>query len=333
MIQSEKERLIVDEIYKMIPVIAGQRIGNAKQVSGAFYTPSNQYRDLEGSKYYHKGPYRFIHFTTLAATQSIISERIVRLYNLHNLNDPREFSFAGNQIASTPEVKKEARDNLYLISMCNSSLLSRKDSSHVEFNMWRLYGDNGNGIAIEFDFEHKEFSPMEWKDYFIGKLHYGDPSRKEIKKLGGLIKKLENIKPKVIVDLGQIICFRKSKLYELEEEVRLLFDARNDKGIGVTKFTDANGIDVSPKIKPDISKSASKKADVKYLELPIYHANHTPVWAPSLIPVPKITRITLGYQYADSKSVKAQLIDLCENSLGYIPKIIDSRLTKFYHDI
>ncbi len=49
--------------------------------------------------------------------------------------------------------------------------------------------------------------------------------------------------------------------------------------------------------------------------------------------MPKIERIILGYLYNETfKKVSGQLTKLCENRLGYVPKIEKSRLTKYYYD-
>lgn len=328
--QTPKETKITTEINRLIPnvTINSTRAGNQKQVHNSHYfiPPENKY--LSNSEYFFKGKLNFIHFTNLFAIQSIISERNLRLYNLHNLNDPREYSFAGNLITFNHENKIDAQDNFYLLSMCQPELLT--NSTEIEFNMWRLYGSNGQGIAIELSYE--ESQPLDWKDYFLGTVQYGAESKTKLKELSKLLKQLDNGRPKVGVDLGQIVCFHKSRLFKLEQETRLLFDARKIKFVGHSTYKSKDGETTSPIIKTDILKSSVGTKEIKYLELPIYHKKFKSVNDNNAIPIPKIERIILGYQYQDNfKKVATHLTDLCQQRLGYSPKIEKSRLTKFYH--
>jgi hypothetical protein len=330
--QTIKETEIITEINRLIPnvKINSTRTGNEKQVYSAhfFIPPENKY--LSKSEYFFKGKLNFIHFTNLFAIQSIISERNLRLYNLHNLNDPREYSFAGNLITFNKENKIDAQDNFYLLSMCQPELLT--NSTEIEFNMWRLYGSNGQGIAIELSYA--ECPPLEWKDYFLSTVQYGTESKTKLKELSKLLRQLDNAKPQVRVDLGQIICFHKSRLFKLEGETRLLFDARKIKVVGNSRYKSKDGDITSPSIKTDILKSSVGTKEIKYLELPIFHEKFVPVYDNNAIPIPKIERIILGYQFNDNfKKVATHLADLCKQRLGYIPKIEKSRLTKYYHDI
>lgn len=327
-----KEKKIITEINRLIPnvTINSVRAGNETQVNQAHYfiPPENKY--LINSEYSYKGKLNFIHFTNLTAIQSIISERSLRLYNLRNLNDPREYSFAGDLITLDPERRKDAKDNFYLLSMCKTDLLTSSSTTEIEFNMWRLYGNNGQGIAIELNFEKS--NPIKWKDYFLSKVHYGASSKTNIMVLNKLLKQLENETPQVTADIGQIVSFHKSRLFKLEQEIRLLFDHRKFKFVCATTYSDNDEIS-SPIIRTDISKSSMVKNEIKYLELPIYHTNFNPITDKEAIPIPKIKRIILGFQFKDNfEYVKSHLEDLCIKRLGYKPEIEKSRLTKLYHD-
>ena len=141
---------------------------------------------------------------------------------------------------------------------------------------------------------------------------------------------LEKEKPLVSVDIGKIFCYHKTKLYELENEIRLLFDFRTS--VSATTYKSKEGTVTSPIIKTDILKSVGIK-DIKYLELPIYNTEFKPVFNNNQIPIPKIERIILGYHYKDNfTKVSTLLANLCEGHLGYLPIIERSRLTKYYHD-
>ena len=90
---------------------------------------------------------------------------------------------------------------------------------------------------------------------------------------------------------------------------------------------------LSPIIRTDISKSHNINKEIKYLELPVFHSNFEPISEKGAIPIPKITRIILGYQFKDNfEKVKLQLEELALDTLGYKPEIVKSRLTKWYHE-
>jgi hypothetical protein len=184
-----------------------------------------------------------------------------------------------------------------------------------------------------------DYNPgINWKNYFLSKVHYGATARNRIKKLHYLLKKLENDKPKVTVDLGQIACFHKSLLFELEKEIRLLFDDRvYDTGINKFRmnYRTRKGTISSPIIRTDIYKSCALKKEVRYLELPIYYNGIEAKFVnPGPVPIPKIERIIFGYSHTNNFSSLAEKVgNLCQEQLGYLPKIEKSRLTKYYHDV
>lgn len=330
--QTNKEIEINEAVNQFLPNVTVKplRSGNQNKVHHVHYYISTQNKDLAGSEYFYNGNLNFIHFTNLYALQSIISDRNLRLYNLHNLNDPREYSFAGNLQSFNVENKQDAKDNFYLFSMCHEDILSSRLTTDIEFNMWRLYGNNGNGVAIELNFDRSH--PINWKDYYLGNVHYGAASKTNLKELNKLLRKFESNEPIVSVDLGQIVCFHKSKLFKLEQEIRLLFDNRKVQVEGSTTYS-YNDLVTSPIITTDIAKSSFADNEINYLDLPIHHTEFEPVFDKSSIPVPKIERIVLGFQFKDNfKKVANQLNDLCEKRLGYNPKIEKSRLTKWYHD-
>ena len=332
MTSTKKERIIIDTVTRLIPnvTIKPYRAFDKDGVNYArfFIPPQNKY--LSNSEYLYSEKLNFIHFTNLFALQSIITDRNLRLYNLHNLNDPREYSYAGDMLTFNDENKKDAKDNFYLLSMCRTNLVTSRKTTDTEFNMWRLYGNNGHGIAIELNFD--ESPPIHWNDYFLSEVYYGTTSRTKLKELNKLLLELESEIPTVRVDLGQIVCFHKSRLFKLEQEIRLLFDSRK---MNINQLTTciSNGEVISPITKTDISKSSIAENEIKYLELPIYHTKFKAISKEGAIPIPKIERIILGYQFQKNfEKVATHLKDLCEKRLGYLPKIEKSRLTKWYHD-
>lgn len=329
---TDKERKIQTEFQKLLPgvVIHPVRSGSAEIVNHSHYSIHPENLNLIDSQYSYKGKLKFIHFSSLFAIQSILTSRIIRLYNLHNLNDPREYSFAGDLITFNSENKEDAKKNMYLLSMCKTDILT--GPAEYEYNMWRLYGQNGSGICIQFDFSLGPFQ-QDWRDYFLSEVFYGANARKKLKEVSKLLTKYENENPKTVIDLGQIVAFHKSNLYKLEKEVRLLFDCREKKIFQASIYSDREKKRISPIIDSDITKSITCNKDIKYLELPIYHRDFKEIYTPSKIPVPKIEKLILGHSYKDNfEEVANKLSTLAEKSLGYSIKVELSRMAKYYYD-
>jgi hypothetical protein len=332
--ETEKEVDINKEIKRLLTniTIGSVREANGPSVNFCHYFISPENKNLNNSEYFYKEKPNFLHFTSLIALESIITNGHVRLYNLHNLNDPREFSFAGNLLTVSDSGRKEAKDNFFLLSMCKTETVTSKVSTQNEFNIWRLYGDAGKGVSIEFSFSQNP--AIDWVDYHLSSVYYGSESKTKLKLIHSFIKKHENNAPLITLDFSSLACFHKSKLFGLESEVRLLFDFRKHKAVGATTHHDKEGKIFSPIVRLDISKSAFLDKEVKYLELPIFNSTSTPPFNSPKIPLPKIERIILGYQYKDNFiKVSEHFTQLCKEKLGYVPKIVSSRLTKYYHEL
>ena len=331
---TKKEELILKKISKLIPGIKldSTRASDNNSVIQSHYYLSRKNEDILNSEYFYKGKgddLSFIHFTNLASLQGIITNKNIRLYNLNNLNDPREFSFAGNLISFDETDKNDAKSNFYLLSMCNKNIFYKSNTFQNEFNMWRLYGNDGQGVALELDFNLSD--PQNWTDYYLNEVYYGSASTNNFMKIGDQLKKLKNQKPLLKVNLGQLACFHKSELYKRENEIRLLFDNRKSLG-GATKYS-SKGKHISPIIKTDITKFPTSKDPISFLELTIYHSNYTKVFENNPIPVPKIKKIILGYKLKENlTSLTLQLQVMCNEHLGYIPEIEMSCISKLYYD-
>lgn len=328
---TDKEHRIQAEFQKLLPgiIVHPARSGNNDTVNYSHYSIHPENLNLIESKYSYKGKLKFIHFSSLFAIQSILTNKNIRLYNLHNLNDPREYSFAGDLVTFNSKNKEDAKRNMYLLSMCKTDILS--GPAEYEYNMWRLYGQNGSGVCIQFDFS---LNPQkEWRDYFLSEIFYGAKARKNLKEVSKLLAKYENETPKTVIDLGQIVTFHKSNLYKLEKEVRLLFDCREKKTAQASIYSDRMENQTSPIIDSDITKSVSLNKEIKYLELPIYHIDFKEIYTPNKIPIPKIEKLILGHSYKDNfDEVAIRLSTLAEKSLGYKIKVELSRMAKYYYD-
>jgi hypothetical protein len=286
---------------------------------------SHRNRSLIKSPYFYNKK-SLIHFTGFSSLNSILRSKLIRLYTLKNPKDPREFSFAGKVLKLPESVIDEAKNGIFQISFCESDIF---DSIPEEFNMWRLYGQNGRGVAIWFSIIN---NPEEWMDFHISRVLYGDEHRGLFKELYGIIKDFKNTEIKVSIDLTKLLPFHKSNLFSLEKEVRIINDRRPKQAGSSSQVWYECNLPNMPRINVDIEKLVNSMGKTPYLEIPIYNPNGNNNFIEK--PLLKIEKIFLGYNFSneESQDLIKGIHDLCEDHLGYIPDIQHTRLRKLYLD-
>lgn len=267
-----------------------------------------------------------VHFTSIPALSSILKENVIRLYNLHTLNDPREFTFASKIFKLNKTIIDDAKDNLFLMSFCERGILKK---SSEEFNMWRLYGLQGKGVAIVFSIAN---NPAEWSDFHFSKVIYGSVNRGNFGELFKILEELNQDRPTIDIDFGKLYAFHKSKLFQPETEVRLLFDRRMKRaGMGGRTVTRKDKL-LFPIIKSDLFKLIESKDKIRYLQIPIHSKDIKESDAET--PILKIDEIIIGYNFEKEAQQIIEIIEqLCLDTIGYKPKVKQTRLSKFYWDI
>ena len=318
------------EVLRLFPNIninhfkAGSQTNNEIRWANHHFSIPAENSNLYKSSYFHDGG-SVVHFTNLYALNSILSEGLIRLYNLHKLNDPREFTYASKVFNLTQSKKSDAKENFYLISFCDSRLLNEVTS---EFNMWRLYGDNGKGVAVKFSIDN---DPLHWRDFHMSDVKYGHDNRNLFAQLSKLSQEISNSKFSVDVDLSKLCIFHKSNLYKVEREIRLIYDRREMRaGLKnrTIKYFDQL---VFPKLRYDLFKIAESNDKTRYLEIPIRHVLYQE-YEPEL-PLLKIEEIIVGYNFIKKPNKLLDRIkEMCVERLGYEPKVGQTRLHKFYWD-
>lgn len=320
-----------NEVLKLFPGLDTSCIKYSSLTSGLeklleahFLIPPENKNLINCPYFYNKKS--AVHFSSIPALISILQEKAIRLYNLHNLNDPREFTFSSRLFGLDDDLVEDARDNIFLISLCERHILSEVKN---EFNLWRLYGKDGKGIVIVFSIFN---NPIDWRDFHISEVFYGTTRREIFKELIELVNNFNKTDPKITIDFGKLIPFHKSRLFELEKEVRLIYD-RREKRAGIKNRTLRNQEKiVFPLIQSDLLKIIEKKDKVRYLKIPLYvnDNNETEPW----IPILKIEQIIVGYNYVvEASKIIDTIKELSQNSLGYLPEIKQTRLKNFYWDI
>lgn len=188
---------------------------------------------LKNNEYLLPGSKCFIHYTSLESLTQIINNKYFRLNSLAFQDDPQEATFALND----KEVN-HLKHFAYCLSFCEYDPVQTPDN----FDAWRLYGRNGDGVGIVFTFN----SDVDlWVDNYLGKIQYGThlPNNFEQEKSTRKFKRFKKNHLKFIEDhkneftyrtnrfnpasiipdwLIRFLAFHKSGLYKIENEIRFL---------------------------------------------------------------------------------------------------------------
>ena len=158
-------------------------------------------------------------YTTDGTLQRILEEKTHSLCSLISMNDPSEVDYADKYMASKemtlPNEFSFAGDGIYtyIVSLCEKEL-------NDDLTMWRLYGDDSKGVALEFTVPDKFDT-----DYFqIAKVDYADEKGKH--NLLDFFIDVMNIKLKkrsfYFKDWNVWKHFFKPYEYQIEKEVRIV---------------------------------------------------------------------------------------------------------------
>lgn len=202
-----------DVLPYIIPGASKDIIGSAGYGSGRFDLGLSS-DAITGTPYDPKKN-RFVHFTSLRSFQSIINDNAIRLYNLQNVNDPNELHFYAKELQITPDSVDRLKANTFILSLCDVEVLSSENS----LNLWRFYGLDGWGVAIEFEID---IPISRHEGYFLGKVLYEEPKIDEFRQRNDEFEKSNGVH----VDFKEIMrvpaCFHKHPYYKTEEEIRLM---------------------------------------------------------------------------------------------------------------
>jgi len=161
------------------------------------------------------------HFTSLRGLFSILNSESIRLYNLCNLNDPTEYSYAlPNKYKYDLERKKEG---IYILSTCLYNDMTESE----KFSMWNNYGENGFGARLIL--EYNEGKKWDLNSTFFKKVLYNKFDLSDFIRAKELIENEEAIYPINFLDTVKTPCIlHKNEQYENEREVRLVYLNEHD---------------------------------------------------------------------------------------------------------
>jgi hypothetical protein len=143
------------------------RVDDSNQFTGKIALPS-LFSEYKQTDYYYKGDCKkFIHFTSLNTFIKIIDSGHFLASQLTYHDDPLEFTYASNEMSSV--VRKETltylKEFLFSLSMCVY------EEGEDSFDIWRLYGDSGNGVGVVFSFYPNKDN---WRNSFLSPVYYGN---------------------------------------------------------------------------------------------------------------------------------------------------------------
>jgi len=308
--------------------------GGNEPLSGTFEF-GNQDKAIKNSNYGFKSTATFIHYTSVDSLFNILNSKNLRLYNLNNLNDPNELRFA---LSKTGITKDMINIPFYQRSMFLTSFCSYDMEKHNEdYNMWRLYGHDGNGVGLVFQIENIS---DKWNDVYFGKVHYGDSNItfENLKAFIAFHHEFNN-ENKILQNYPHwipIMCMlHKNEVWQIENEYRLFafcpFDEYSFKS--------------SPHIKNtlmynDINHNINNKAKrTAYTSIPLNIEEKRQEYSQKLkhieggfesllssFPHFKLKRIILGYNLNNNLSfdISDYASFISERKLGYALQVGDS---------
>jgi Protein of unknown function (DUF2971) len=168
----ELNRQYAEELKKIYPTF---KFGNSSVASTGGIVTRQQYEVsirqdfLQGTSYDPQNQKEFIHYTSLESLYGILNSGEIRLYDLNNMNDPFEFNYIikNKNLKLLKEQIEFFKKSLFITSLC---AFQGKDS----FDLWRLYGKNGQGVSIVFEVINNEYN---WGDVLLGKVIYGTENK------------------------------------------------------------------------------------------------------------------------------------------------------------
>lgn len=261
----EKVKLYLEgarNYFKDIKVISQFSMYSGDSPQNAEVTFNNKVVDYQIQK---KNPLQIIHYTNIQSYCNIINSQLIRLYDCNNLNDSKEIELGLNRIGFQTE-EKWVEDLKKFHFVFSASEYNGKD----DFNMWRLYGDNGFGVALVFEIDENF---KKWNGVHLSKVSYSEEDDnfqliKEFIKFHNEFQEKNKLFIKVPSLIPLLSAFQKNDIWSIEKEFRLVATCVYDKYDLKTKSPIFESI--NPFLKNTLNQSVNNSGKlVSYLEMPI----------------------------------------------------------------
>jgi hypothetical protein len=242
--QNKKQEFLVNVIQPLLPNAKYSETfhnGDFNNPSKTFYGMLSTNLLLKDSIYECNNPDSLIHFTSVQSLLKILENGYFRMSKLNDLDDKSEMSYASQLLETNPifryenELLEKYKTNLYCLSSCENNQDTIKDSF-----MWETYGLKGTGVMIEYSISNDNANL-----FVLGKVKYG---KDELEPIQEFVKRAVSFQvqnelfPHNAIELCSIFnSFHKSKRYQNEKELRLIFRKSNwNSGNYPTIYSDVN---------------------------------------------------------------------------------------------
>lgn len=267
--RDQKIELYIKEAKKFFPNISFQSASSLfsgildKPVSGHI---EYNYSFITKKAFSNNNLISFAHYTNMISAMSIINSGNVRLYNLLKSDDSKELEYAIK--TSTLNLTQKNILNLKRTHFTMSGVIHETQEDE-DFNLWRLYGDSGRGVALIFELNR---NIVKWQNILCSKVNYGNLNDESNNILNFLsfhddfnknYKLFENI-PSIIPSLALLI---KESRWSIENEFRII--ARNEFcefSLKNPKIISKNNNHIMNTLAHELNKSGDI---VSYIEIPI----------------------------------------------------------------
>ena len=252
----------------------------------AFY--DEFFRILNNPNINHKKRiYRYTSFETLFA---MLNKGTYRMSGIVGMNDKSETDYFDKKSALNT-IGSSVRD-------LNDSYLSSCTSLKDYLTMWRLYGNDGKGVCLEFKILHER---KRLNNFILAPINYAETRKKH--KVVESLKKLSDANMR-FSELYKWKHFFKPYDYNVEEEIRLIFfdNSRFDNGV----------------IKRDWIQTLTHSIINPIIDFKL-NSSGFPL---------QLTQIILGPKMQESKIQKSQLEDLISEK-GYSIKVSMSSIKNY----
>lgn len=293
----------VQDIFSQIDVSSAFSIYSGEAPTSGKIIFSNQ-SDAFKKKFEFSNYKNIIHYTSMDNMISILNSQTFRLYNCLNLNDPKEIEYANTKFnfGLTEHEISTFKQNSFVSSFCEYDMNKQND----DFNLWRLYGNQGLGVGLVFEIENMKDS---WEEVYIGKISYNENDA-ITKQFSGFIRFHNEFNQQYqLFDntpsfFPAITLHFKDEIWKTENEIRLFAHCPFDKYELEPESFESQNHYLSTTLEHTINKSGRL---VSYISLPLNRKrkllefkncgiseNEGNVFL-SCIPHFKLKRIVLGY--------------------------------------
>jgi hypothetical protein len=152
------------------------------------------------------------HYTTLDSGLKILQSNELKLSPLISLNDKNE----QKTLSDLSGINIREKNHWMRVSYFNETFISSFSFDEDKLDMWRLYGDNGKGMAITFSIQTKISAKM-----IYGQVIYGDKNAEVFKKLRRILDK-NGIRNIVLNGISLVAPLIKDDIWKNENEFRIV---------------------------------------------------------------------------------------------------------------